>query len=218
MRLLPTFVVASIGVLAATRSVIAQIATPLPAVEAMPESTEVRLALSAAPAAVSDRATVLVHRGTGLEPARHGDNGYVCFIEYFEQAPVTWPVCYEPEMARVVVPLNKLLEHHRAARTATAAYRALRDSLTPTLPIPKPGGVSYRLSPAMSSRYANGKTPGPWMILVTSPHAQLSNIGFPTGTRSTGVSDPKFGIANSGQASAYFWIDVAALTPAAAKP
>ena len=56
----------------------------------MDRATEIALARSAAPPAVSDDATVLVWTGEGFETALHGANGVTCYVAR------SWPESIEP--------------------------------------------------------------------------------------------------------------------------
>jgi hypothetical protein len=182
----------------------------IPALPALTETEELRLAESAAPAEISRRATILVHGASGLRTARAGSNGYVCFVEWFTRATTMWPVCYEPEIARVMVPLNEALESHRAAGKTEEAFFAARDSITAAVRTPRPGGLSYRLSPEMWTAGPQGKRGGPWMILVTAPDAKREQIGLPAqATPGVRAVPGSFGIAGKG-ATGYYWIDVPA--------
>jgi hypothetical protein len=77
---------------------------------------EVSLARSAAPDAISSKATVLVLTRRGYETAERGSNGFVCLVERNWQAPfvdsnffnprVRAPTCYNPQAAKSVVPVS----------------------------------------------------------------------------------------------------------------
>jgi hypothetical protein len=79
-------------------------------------AAEIRLARSAAPAAISGKATILVLTRRRYETAEQGSNGFVCLVERNWQAPfvdsnffnprVRAPTCYNPQAARSVVPVN----------------------------------------------------------------------------------------------------------------
>jgi hypothetical protein len=77
----------------------------------MPQDAEVALARSAAPANVSDRATIKVLNESGYEVAIEGDNGFVCmvmrawsaptytptaFLDFVYYAPLRAPICFNP--------------------------------------------------------------------------------------------------------------------------
>lgn len=80
----------------------------------MDRDAEVALAQSAAPAAISQEARVLVLGRTGYETAVDGKNGFVCVVERSWLAPfgaaefwnpkIRAAVCYNPQAARTIVP------------------------------------------------------------------------------------------------------------------
>ena len=89
----------------------------------MQRDAEVSLARSAAPASVSDRATIKVLTTSGYQTAREGDNGFVCMVlrawsaptytpaqlrELVYDATVRAPICFNQEAARTVVPYYEL--------------------------------------------------------------------------------------------------------------
>jgi hypothetical protein len=57
----------------------------------MPREAEIALARSAAPPAVSDRATIKVLTATGFEVAERGDNGVTCMVMRGFSAPTFTP-------------------------------------------------------------------------------------------------------------------------------
>jgi hypothetical protein len=89
----------------------------------MSKAEEIALARTAAPATVSDRATVKVLTRSGFEVAQQGDNGAVCMVMRGFSAPtytppqfrnlvydptVHAPICFMPGAARVVMPYYEL--------------------------------------------------------------------------------------------------------------
>ena len=89
----------------------------------MPRDAEIALAKSAAPAAVSDRATVKVLTKTGFVVAREGDNGSVCMVMRGFSAPtytpaplrdivydatIRAPICFTGPAAKTALPYYEL--------------------------------------------------------------------------------------------------------------
>ena len=89
----------------------------------MPRDAEIALARSAAPANISERATIKVLTASGFEVAGKGDNGFVCLVMRGWSAPtytpapfrdlvydpkVYAPICFDPEAARTVMPYYEL--------------------------------------------------------------------------------------------------------------
>lgn len=60
----------------------------------MPQDAEIALARSAAPANVSDRATIKVLNESGFEVAIEGDNGFVCMVMRGWSAPSYTPATF----------------------------------------------------------------------------------------------------------------------------
>jgi hypothetical protein len=113
-----TYLTLLVGVLIATAR--AQ-APKYPPIEQylMPEADEVALAKSAAPANISDRATIKVLTRSGFEVAQQGDNGSVCMVMRGFSAPtyspaqfrnlvfdptVRAPICFTLPAARTAMP------------------------------------------------------------------------------------------------------------------
>jgi hypothetical protein len=89
----------------------------------MSRADEIALAKTAAPANISDRATIKVLMKSGFEVAQQGDNGVVCMVMRGFSAPtytpaqfrnlvydstVHAPICFMPAAARVVMPYYEL--------------------------------------------------------------------------------------------------------------
>jgi len=89
----------------------------------MPKADEIALAKTAAPANISDRATIKLLTRSGFEVAQEGDNGAVCMVMRGFSAPtytpaqfrdlvydptVHAPICFMPAAARVVMPYYEL--------------------------------------------------------------------------------------------------------------
>ncbi|MBS0473260.1 MAG: hypothetical protein JSR60_19475 [Proteobacteria bacterium] len=82
----------------------------------MPRDAEIALARSAAPAAISADASVMVLTPKGYETAVTGTNGYVCLVERGWEAgfddPDFWntklrgPICFNPPAVETVVPAH----------------------------------------------------------------------------------------------------------------
>lgn len=86
----------------------------------MPRDDEIALAKSAAPAALSDHATVKVFTVHGYQTVHEGDNGFVCLVmrgwgNSGTYTPIKFrnlgydpavraPACYTPDAARIVLP------------------------------------------------------------------------------------------------------------------
>lgn len=124
----------------------------------MPRGSEIALARSAAPAAISDKATVLTLDSQGYQTAIRGTNGFTCLVERSWMSPfdsadfwnpkIRGPVCYNPAasgsilaytLARTKLVLagdskEKILDEVRAALA--------RNELSS----PEPGAMSFMMS------------------------------------------------------------------------
>src|SRR5262249_47273593 len=89
----------------------------------MPRDAEIALAKSAAPANISDHATVKVLTASGYEVVYQGTNGFVCMVMRGWSAPtytptqfrnlvydatVRAPICFDPAASRTVMPYYEL--------------------------------------------------------------------------------------------------------------
>jgi hypothetical protein len=89
----------------------------------MPQADEIALAKTAAPASISDRATIKVLTRAGFEVAQQGDNGSVCMVMRGFSAPtytpapfrnlvydaaVRAPICFTPPAVRTAMPYYEL--------------------------------------------------------------------------------------------------------------
>src|SRR5204862_6447361 len=89
----------------------------------MPQGAEIVLARSAAPASISDHATIKVLAKSGSQGAQQGDNGSVCMVMRGFSAPtytpaqfrqivydpaIRAPICFTAPAARMVLPYYEL--------------------------------------------------------------------------------------------------------------
>jgi hypothetical protein len=121
-------------------------------------SAEIALARSAAPAAISRDATILVLDAHSYQTAVKGKNGFVCLVErsWMGQVdnPEFWnphmrgPICFNPPAARSVLPIT----YKRTALVLAGLSRpqiiarmqeAVRNHELPAL---EPGAMSYMMS------------------------------------------------------------------------
>ena len=119
---------------------------------------EIALAKSAAPAALSSDANVLVLEKDGYHTALQGKNGFTCLVERGWMSPLDstdfWnpklrgPVCYNPPAVRSILPYTILrtkliLSGLTKAQMAENIQSSIDASL---LPMPEPGAMSYMMS------------------------------------------------------------------------
>ena len=119
---------------------------------------EIALAKSAAPAAISDQATVLVLEPHGYVTAVEGKNGFVCAVERgwmspFD-APLFWdpklrgPICFNPQAAKSILPMTyKRTALVIAGQSKEQIKKAIEAALAAKqLPPLEPGAMSYMMS------------------------------------------------------------------------
>jgi hypothetical protein len=126
---------------------------------------EISLAKSAAPAALSSEANVLVLEKDGYHTAIEGKNGFTCLVERGWMSPLDstdfWnpklrgPICYNPPAVRTILPYTILrtkliLSGLSKEQMAENIQSSIALSL---LPMPEPGSMSYMMS---KSQYLGG--------------------------------------------------------------
>lgn len=123
-------------------------------------NAEIALARSAAPAAISSDAEVLVLGRHGYETAVKGKNGFVCAVERGWMGPINgqdaanfWnpkvrgPVCYNPPAARSILPLTyKRTEMILAGQSKAQIIEGIKTFIKQSLPPLEPGAMSYMMS------------------------------------------------------------------------
>jgi hypothetical protein len=164
LRILKTAILA-ISLLTGVQGTQAQDArTPYPAMAPLSQylmadrDAEIALAKSAAPAAISGDAAVLVLTKSGYQTAIEGKNGFTCIVERSWMSPFDspqfWnprmrgPICYNPPATRSVLlyTLNRTtlvlsgLSKDQVKQKIEAAVDGKQ------LPVPEAGAMSYMLS------------------------------------------------------------------------
>jgi hypothetical protein len=124
----------------------------------MPESAEIALAHSAAPASISGDAEVMVLRRDGYATAVKGKNGFVCIVERawgkatddseFWNQKMRAPHCFNPQAARTFLQIylmkTKLV---LAGKSKTEILKATTSALDrKELPPLEPGAMAYMMS------------------------------------------------------------------------
>lgn len=121
-------------------------------------AAEIALARSAAPAAISDGATVLVLEPHGYVTAAKGKNGFVCAVERGWMSPFNapqfWnpklrgPICYNAEAAKSILPITyKRTALVLAGQSREEIKKGIEAALAAKqLPPLEPGAMSYMMS------------------------------------------------------------------------
>jgi hypothetical protein len=158
----------------------------------MPRDAEAALARSAAPASISERATIKLLTASGYQVAREGDNGFVCMVmrgwtaptytpaevrELVYDATVRAPICFDPEAARTVAPYYEL-------RSKLGMQGKTPDQITESVQaaytrgeLPKRDGVSFAYMWSADQHLGPGV--GHWHphMMVFSPYYKNSMLG-----------------------------------------
>jgi hypothetical protein len=120
-------------------------------------NAEIALARSAAPAAISTDAEVLVLGRQGYETAVKGKNGFVCVVERSWMSPFNFPgfwnpkmrgpICFNPAAARSILPLTvKRTELVLARLSKAQIIDGIKAFDTKKLPALEPGAMCYMMS------------------------------------------------------------------------
>jgi hypothetical protein len=158
----------------------------------MPRDAEIALARSAAPPAVSDRATVKVLTASGYEVAGEGDNGFVCMVMRGFSAPtytpaalraivydssIRAPICFAPPAVRAAMPYYEL-------RTKLAIAGKNPDEIAEALQaayvkgeLPRRDAVTFAYM--FSAHQHLGPGIGAWHphMMVFAPYADATTVG-----------------------------------------
>ena len=120
----------------------------------MDKTAEINLAETAAPAAISHPATVLVLTAKGYVVAKRGTNGFTCIVERgwmppfdqrdFWSTELRAPICYNAAASRTV--LQYTLRRTQLALAGLSRTQILARVEAMSLPTPAPGSMSYMLS------------------------------------------------------------------------
>jgi hypothetical protein len=154
-----------------------------------PTAEEVALARSAAPAAVSDSATIYVLRGTGFEKVVTGTNGVSCLVSR-DHPESLYPICYDREASRTIMPVELFEVVQRIAGMPEEQITAEIDRHMERGEFPSParGALTWMMSPRqVLYAGATGPRAGRWHphVMIYIPGATPAELGVaglaPTG-------------------------------------
>jgi len=153
------------------------------------DSVEIALAVSAAPAELSSKATVYAVRDGKVLTIRAGTNGSSCMVARDSHAGSLYPICYNPEGTRTVLKRELMEVRLRTLGVAEDSIdRAVESAYKRgELEIPKDVALAYMMSPQQvlfSSPEKEGRRVGAW-----HPHLMLYVPG---------ATPAKFGLSDSG--------------------
>lgn len=141
----------------------------------LPDTTQIRLAMSAAPNDVAAGAGSLVLTDSGYARVREGTNGFTCLVEH-ENPQAIEPVCYDAEGSATTLAVSQFLARRRAAGEADSSIKAAIEAgyRNGTFLTPRRPGVAYMLSPEASI---------PPHVMFYSPYATHESTGLPQAQR-----------------------------------
>ena len=141
----------------------------------LPEAYEVALARSAAPATVSDDATVLVlERGVGYVPAVQGTNGVTCIVDRSWPRALE-PICYDREGSETILEIRIRAAELRERGWTQAEVDADRGEgiRSGRLRLPRRPALSWMMSAEQYLYDSDGSHAGEW-----KPHLMLYYPGM----------------------------------------
>jgi hypothetical protein len=155
----------------------------------LPDSAEIALAQSAAPADLAKASTVYAVRDGQILTIRQGSNGAACMVARDFHAGSLYPICFNPEGTRTVAKRELMQMRLRSLgvpedsidRAVTAAYTSGE------LEAPRELALAYMMSPQQvlfSSASKDGRRVGAW-----HPHLMFY---FP------GMTPTKLGLGQAG--------------------
>ena len=145
---------------------------------------EIAMAKSAAPAAVSANARILVLGRRGYETAVEGRNGFVCMVERAWMSPfddqnfwnprIRGPVCYNPPAVGSVLPL--IVRRTQLVLAGLSKSQVLDSLQAGPRSSAAPGAMAFMLS---KLGYLGDAAGGPWLphLMVYAPLADSSTWG-----------------------------------------
>lgn len=162
---------------------------------------EMALALSAAPAAVTDGATVLAWNGDGFDVAREGRSGVTCYVAR------SWPDslephCFDEEGSKTILPmhLRQMELWHAGASPAEIDAEIAEGIRTGELRLPTRPAMSYMMSEGQRLIDDEGTPVGAWEphLMIYYPYltAEAVGLGSVPSTEAAVVVDPGTPMSN----------------------
>ena len=175
----------SIGLLSSTAAIQAM-AQELPKVydASVPRERQIELAMSAAPAEVSSRATVYILGPKGYEKAREGTNGFSCLVgRHFVKPTETSvePGCFDAEGSRTILMVRLREEELRANGKSEAEIKVevAKGYEEGRFKHPSKLGLLYMMSSENRLPSGKGATASfPPHLMFYAPNMTTKDIGF----------------------------------------
>ncbi|HEX9581684.1 MAG TPA: hypothetical protein VF970_11325, partial [Gemmatimonadales bacterium] len=161
---------------------------------------EIALARSAAPAALSDSATIYVLTATGYQIAVNGTNGAACYVSR-DWPEALEPHCFDPEGTATVMPrAMRRVELLHQGRSPEEADREIAEGvMTGTFKLPRRPVVSYMLSGAQELISDDGRKVGAWKphLMIYYPYFTAADAGL-----KSPADSPEMFVVDSGRPTA----------------
>ena len=158
----------------------------------MQRDAEMSLARSAAPASISNRATIKVLTRSGFQVTHEGDNGFVCMVMRGWSAPTytpapfrdlvydtktLGPICFNPAAARMVMPYYELRSKLGMQGKTPDQIAAGIQAAYAKGELPRREGVSFAYMWSADQNLGPGV--GPWHphVMVFAPYYENSMLG-----------------------------------------
>jgi len=142
---------------------------------------EIRLARSAAPAHVSDSATVLVLRQGRYVVGAEGSSDVTCLVARSRPGSVE-PICYDAEAARTIMQIEIRRNEFRFAGTpGDEIDRAVAEAIGhASLPLPQRPALAYMMSSGQVLVSDDGRNVGHWMphLMLYIPYLTAAELGL----------------------------------------
>jgi hypothetical protein len=174
----------SIGVLAISMAM-PGMAQELPKVydASVPRERQIELALSAAPAEVSSKATVYILGLKGYEKVREGTNGFSCYVgrSFVKPTETTVePTCFDAEGSRTILIRRIRMEELRANGKSEAEIKAdiANGYKEGRFPDPSKPGFLYMMSNENRLGDSRGTANFPPHLMFYAPGMTTKDMGF----------------------------------------
>ena len=155
-----------------------------------PDSAEIALAESAAPADLASKSTVYAVRDGQILTIRQGSNGAACMVARDFHPGSLYPICFNPEAARTVAKRELMQMRLRSLGVAEDSIdRAVASAYTRgELEAPRELALAYMMSPKQilfSSASKDGRRVGAW-----HPHLMFYTPGMTSAKLGLGAARP----------------------------
>jgi len=167
----------------------------------LPRAEEMALARSAAPASISDSATIYVLTDSGYVIGAKGTSGAACYVSR-DWINSVEPHCFDPEGAETILPMHmrKVGMLHAGKSKAQADAAVAEGIATGRFRLPRRPVMSYMMSAEQKLIAPNGTPVGAWRphLMIYYPYLTNADLGL-TGDDAMGaasVVDPGLPTAN----------------------